>query len=66
MILSQKKIEDEGIKIVHAFSPIQINKVILEMPESSGKLFLGLFIYMGAVAFIEIDIFWKYQACVST
>ena len=26
----QKKIDDEGIKIVHAFSPIQINKVILE------------------------------------
>ena len=37
MVLSQKKIEDEGIKIVHAFSPIQINKVILQMPESSGK-----------------------------
>ena len=41
MILSQKKIEDEGIKIVHAFSPIQINKVILQMPESSGKLLDG-------------------------
>ena len=41
MVLSQKKIEDEGIKIVHAFSPIQINKVILQMPESSGKLLDG-------------------------
>ena len=33
MMLSQKKIDDEGIKIVHAFSPIQINKVTLENGE---------------------------------
>ena len=26
----QKKIDDDGIKIVHAFSPIQINKVMME------------------------------------